>query len=140
MFALTISHSCSICHWHCIETRLGIGSIRIVNFPVCIQSLLAFDFALALAFTGNFLFSFDMSVLLVGMCIGSYIPVLAELPVLRTDLKVFLPLYFFSLSWQLELRTNRHMLFGSHLAITAPCMHTSVHISWVARSKAHPMA
>ncbi len=27
---------------------------------------------------------------------------LAEVPVLRTDLKVFLPLYFFSLSWQLE--------------------------------------
>ncbi len=27
---------------------------------------------------------------------------LAELPVLRTDLKVFLPLYFFSLSRQLE--------------------------------------
>ncbi len=28
--------------------------------------------------------------------------ILAELPVLCTDLKVFLPLHFFSLSWQLE--------------------------------------
>ncbi len=65
---------------HCIDTQLGIGiCICIVNSPVRIQSILAFDFALALAYTGNFLFSFDMSGLLVGMCIGSYnIPVRAQ--------------------------------------------------------------
>ncbi len=69
---------------------------------------------------------------------GLYIK-LAELPVLRTDLKVFLPLYFFSLSWQLEFE-DQTPYASWVVSIAAPCMHMSVHIAWVAHSKANPMA
>ncbi len=64
---------------------------------------------------------------------------LAELPVLRTDFKVFLSLYFFSLSWQLEFEDQPP--YASWVASRdRRAMHaTPIHIAWAARSNVHPI-